>query len=133
MQYIYKRDGSKEQFQVFKIEDAIKKAFKSVQIRYDKQIYNQVLGDISKYNLQTVEEIQDAIEKRLFEAKYFDVAKSFITYRFLHKMQREHILGLNEDTTYVNSTSSIEEYINKSDWRINANANTGYSKCWACQ
>jgi len=55
------------------------------------------------------------------------VMKSFITYRFLHKMQREHILGLEEDTTYVNSTQSVEEYIHKSDWRVNANANTGYS------
>ena len=48
--------------------------------------------------------------------------KSFITYRFLHKMQREHILGLQKDTTFINSTQSVEEYILKDDWRINANA-----------
>ncbi len=127
MQFIYKRDGSKEEFRPFKIEDAIKKGFSSVGVKYDEQIFKQVLQIIINNDLKTVEDIQDVIEKKLFEAKYFNVAKSFITYRFLHKMQREHILGLNEDTTYVNSTSSIEEYINKADWRINANANTGYS------
>lgn len=30
-------------------------------------------------------------------------------------------------STKVDSTQSVEEYINKSDWRISANANTGYS------
>lgn len=29
--------------------------------------------------------------------------------------------------TNVNSTTTVQEYINKADWRINANANTGYS------
>ncbi|MBU1989270.1 ribonucleoside triphosphate reductase [bacterium] len=127
MQFIYKRDSSREEFKKYKIEDAVKKAFKSVLAAYDEKIVTLVLDDILIKNIQTVEEIQDLIEKRLFDAGYFDVAKSFITYRFLHKMQREHILGLDEDTTYVNSTNSVEEYINKADWRINANANTGYS------
>ena len=127
MVYILKRDGSKEQFKEFKIEDAIKKAFESVKLDYDEKIFIGVLNEIKIKNIQSVEEIQDVIEQKLFESKYFDVTKSFITYRFLHKMQREHILGLNKDTTYVNSTASVEEYINRSDWRISANANTGYS------
>jgi len=42
-------------------------------------------------------------------------------------MQREHVLGLDKDTTYINCTQTIQEYINKTDWRINANSNTGYS------
>jgi ribonucleoside-triphosphate reductase len=45
----------------------------------------------------------------------------------MHKLQREQVLGLNEDTTYINSTQTIEEYINGTDWRIKANSNTGYS------
>jgi ribonucleoside-triphosphate reductase len=48
-------------------------------------------------------------------------------YRHTHKMQREHIFGLAEDTTFINSTQTIEEYINGQDWRIKANSNTGYS------
>jgi ribonucleoside-triphosphate reductase len=127
MQYIIKRDGSKEEFKEFKIEDAIKKAFKSVNITYNKNVFIKVINNITSNKIDNVEDIQDLIEKVLFEYQYFDVMKSFITYRFLHKMQREQILGLSEDTTFVNSTQSVEEYIHKSDWRIKANANTGYS------
>jgi ribonucleoside-triphosphate reductase len=53
--------------------------------------------------------------------------KSFMMYRLIHKMQREQILGINEDTTYINAIQTVEEYINGSDWRIKANSNTGYS------
>ncbi len=127
MQYILKRDGSKEKLYDYKIEDAIKKAFKSVNINYNKNVFIKVIDDVYSESINTVEEIQDLIERSLFEYRYFDVLKSFVTYRFLHKMQREHILGLNKDTTFVNSTHSVEEYIHKNDWRINANANTGYS------
>ena len=42
-------------------------------------------------------------------------------------MQRENSNGLTEDTTFVNSTQTIEEYVSQTDWRINANANTSYS------
>jgi len=127
MQHIIKRDGSKEKFQSFKIEDAIKKAFKSKVRPYDKRVFYAVMETIEKEGINSVEDIQDIIEKSLFEAKEFEVMKSFITYRFMHKMQREHILGLNKDTTFIDCTSSVEEYIQKEDWRINANANTGYS------
>ena len=124
---IIKRDGSTEEFRAYKIEDAIKAAFDSVLVKYDKRVFESVLIRISFSAVKAVEEIQDIIEYELYRAGYFDVMKSFITYRFLHKIQREHILGLNEDTTFINSTQSVEEYINGSDWRINANANTGYS------
>ena len=127
MRHIIKRDGSRDIFQDFKIEDAIKKAFKSVNLSYNRNIFTKVIDTIVEKEIQTVEEIQDLIEKTLFQYHYFDVMKSFITYRFLHKMQREHILGLGQDTTFINSTASVEEYIEKNDWRIKANANTGYS------
>jgi len=127
MQHITKRDGSKEEFYSYKIEDAIKKAFKSVGEQYDSKIFLKVIDVMIKNNLSSVEQIQDYIEKTLFDFGYFEVAKSFITYRFLHKMQREQILGLESDTTFVNSSQSVEEYIHKNDWRIKANANTGYS------
>ncbi|MGM0534107.1 MAG: ribonucleoside triphosphate reductase [Campylobacterota bacterium] len=124
---IYKRDGSKEEFAAYKIEDAIKNAFKSRAKAYDKSVFYSVMQTIEKDGINSVEEIQDMIEKALYEAGQFDVMKSFITYRFMHKMQREHILGLNKDTTFIDCTGSVEEYIKKQDWRINANANTGYS------
>lgn len=125
---IIKRDGAKVSFEPYKIEDAIKKAFMSVCVEYDSAIFWTVLELMyTKQRNISVEETQDAIEKVLFEAGYFEVMRSFMLYRHTHKMQREHILGLNDDTTYIDSTQSVEEYISGFDWRINANANTGYS------
>ncbi len=127
LENILKRDGKYEKFEGFKIKDAIKKAFKSVHVTYDSLIYLNVLEKMNKKRVAAVEDIQDCIENELFKARYFDVMKSFMLYRHMHKMQREQILGLTEDTTYINSTQTIEEYINGTDWRINANSNTGYS------
>ena len=53
--------------------------------------------------------------------------KSFICYRFMHKMQREHVEGLNQDSTYIDCNQTVEEYIGGTDWRISANSNTSYS------
>ena len=85
------------------------------------------MESIGKKRVAAVEDIQDLIEVELYKARYFEVMRSFMIYRHTHKMQREHVSGLNEDTTFINSTQTIEEYIGKSDWRIKANSNTGYS------
>ncbi len=124
---VLKRDGTTQEFLPYKIEDAIKKAFKSENTTYDRDVFLNVLDKIKHKRVAAVEDIQDLIEHELYKARYFDVMKSFMQYRLIHKMQREHILGLNEDTTYINCTQTIEEYIDKLDWRINANSNTGYS------
>ncbi len=124
---ILKRDGTKQKFESYKIEDAIKKAFKSVNNKYDISVFFNVLFELKCKRVVAVEDIQDIIEKELYKARYFDVMKSFILYRHLHKIQREQILQINDDTTYINSTQTIEEYISGSDWRIKANSNTGYS------
>ena len=122
---ILKRDGSFEEFTSFKIEDAIKKAFQSENTIYDNSIFLNVLQKLKSKRVVAVEDIQDIIEQELYKARYFDVMRSFILYRHTHKMQRDRLL--EEDTTYINSTQTIEEYINGSDWRIKANSNTGYS------
>ena len=124
---VLKRDGTTQEFLPYKIEDAIKKAFKSENTTYDRAVFLNVLEKIKHKRVAAVEDIQDLIEHELYKARYFEVMKSFMQYRLIHKMQREHILGLNEDTTYINCTQTIEEYIDKLDWRINANSNTGYS------
>jgi ribonucleoside-triphosphate reductase len=127
LEKVLKRNGEDEAFAAYKIEDAIKKAFKSVNNPYDSSVFFNVLSSVQSKRLVAVEDIQDIIEKELFNARYFEVMRSFMLYRNIHKMQREHVLGLNDDTTYINSTQTIQEYINGNDWRINANSNTGYS------
>ncbi|WP_169764478.1 ribonucleoside triphosphate reductase [Campylobacter mucosalis] len=128
MREILKRDGKKEEFKAYKIVDAIKKAFASENKNYNEQIFTNVVQKVFEYtDIISVEDVQDAIESELFKSGHFNVLKSFMLYRHTHKMQREQILGLNEDTTYINSTQTINEYIGKSDWRIAANSNTSYS------
>jgi len=122
---ILKRDGTHKEFLSFKIEDAIKKAFKSQNIIYDSSIFFNVLDELKARRVVAVEDIQDLIEKELYKSRYFEVMRSFMIYRHTHKMQRDSLLS--EDTTYINSTQTIEEYILGTDWRIKANSNTGYS------
>ena len=122
---ILKRDGTFKEFTTYKIEDAIKKAFKSEHTIYDNSVFFNILEKLKDKRIAAVEDIQDLIEQELYKARYFDVMRSFIVYRHMHKMQRDNYL--DDDTTYINSTQTIEEYINGSDWRIKANSNTGYS------
>ena len=126
-QYVIKRNGEYAPLFSFKIEDALKKAFQSVQKEYDSGVFIAVIQKLEVKTTWAVEEIQDLIEKELYQARHFDVMRSFMLYRHTRKLQREHVAGLNSDTTYVDSTQTIEEYIRQTDWRINANANTSYS------
>lgn len=124
---IIKRSGKKEQYQGYKIEEAIRKAFHSSGTAYNRSIYEEVEAKLSHQDSAHVEEIQDMIERALFRSGYFDTVKAFITYRFLHKMQREQLGGLYSGNTYVDCKQTVEEYIGQSDWRIAANSNTTYS------
>jgi ribonucleoside-triphosphate reductase len=125
--YVIKRNGSYVPFEGYKIVEALAKAFDSVNVVADNDIFASVLSHLEKKDTWAVEEIQDIIEKTLYSNKLFKVMRSFMLYRHTRKLQREHVNGLNDDTTYVDSTQTIEEYIGQSDWRINANANTSFS------
>lgn len=125
--YVIKRNGEYQPFQDYKIIDAIAKAFESQQLEADQILVNNILKEFLIRSVWAVEEIQDIIEKSLHHSGYFPVMKAFMLHRHTRKMQREHIAGLNDDTTYIDCNQTIEEYILLKDWRINANANTSYS------
>ena len=125
--YVIKRSGNYQPFESYKIKDAIEKNFQSVSIAVDESVFESVAIQLENKEVWSVEEIQDVIEKKLFDKNHFDAMRSFMLYRHTRKLQREHLEGLNDDTTYVDSTQTIEEYIQQTDWRINANANTSYS------
>ncbi len=125
--FVLKRNGEKVPFEAYKIEDAILKSFESTQEPYDDRVFQSIMIRISRDEVIAVEDVQDFIEQELFHYNKFNVMRAFINYRFLHKMQRENMGGVNTGTTYVDCTQTITEYVNGSDWRIKANANTGYS------
>lgn len=120
--YVIKRNGAYVPFETFKIEEAIRKAFQSESQTVSLEVIGSVFNQLESKETWAVEEVQDLIEKALSEFGFFNVMRSFMLYRHTRKLQREHVLGLNEDTTYVDSSQTIEEYIQQTDWRINANA-----------
>jgi ribonucleoside-triphosphate reductase len=125
MKKVIKRDGSYQNYFPYKIEDAIRKAFEATGVNYDASVFEEVIKQLQKIETPEVEFIQDLIEKSLYKHGYFDVMKNFMLYRHLHKLQRENLL--EREATYINCNTTIDEYISKQDWRINANSNTGYS------
>jgi len=125
--YVIKRSGVYEPFLPYKISDVLTKGFKSVSRQPDGLVYDTVMASLDHKDTWAVEEIQDRIEKVLYDRNHFEVMRSFMLYRHTRKLQREHMDGFSEGTTYVDSTQTIEEYIRQTDWRINANANVSYS------
>jgi ribonucleoside-triphosphate reductase (formate) len=71
--------------------------------------------------LPDVEGIQDVVEQTLIAANHFETARSYIVYREQHTRLRD------ERRTLVDVAASIDEYLDRSDWRVAANANQGYS------
>ena len=122
---VIKRDGNVEEFKPYKIDNVIELAFNNVNESYDRTVFDNVLKILKKSESKvSVEHIQDIIETQLYKKKHFDVLKSFIEYRQTHKVQR----FLKKDkTTFVDCNQTIDEYVDKVDWRILANSNTGYS------
>ena len=88
MKYITKRDGSKEPYNIGKIQNVIQKAFSRTDENSEENIQAVLTYFINHFSaLKTVEEIQDAVEKSLMAKKFFKTAKEFILYR----KQRENI------------------------------------------
>ena len=57
----------------------------------------------------------------LFRSNHFKTARAYIVYREQHKKLRQ------DRNTLVDVATSINEYLEQQDWRVNANANQGYS------
>ena len=82
-----------------------------------------VLPKLRALNLVTphIEQVQDAVEHALFDAGYFKTLRAYIVYREQRQKARD------ARQSWVNVESSINEYLQQLDWRVNANANQGYS------
>lgn len=124
---IKKRNWSIVTFDVTKIENAIKKAIESVWWtdfgdvkRLSKNAVDLTIKKVGK-NIPTVEDIQDSVEESLIKVWHDKVAKSYILYRQKRTESR------NDRNVVVEVVDTMNEYLDKSDWRVNANANSGYS------
>ena len=90
---VKKRDGRVVEFDARKIEEAITKAFKSVDGEVSEvasERAKEIATSIATHGKDmTVEDIQDAVEKKLMASNRKDVAKAFILYRDQRTRERE--------------------------------------------
>lgn len=128
MYKVRKREGKVVSFDIRKIDEAIKKAFDSVDRKYDDNVIDflalKVTADFEpklKDNIIAVEDIQDSVEAVLIAAGYADVAKSYILYRKLHEKMR------NMKSTLLDYKDVVNSYINVTDWRVKENSTVTYS------
>ena len=69
----------------------------------------------------SIEAIQDVVEQVLISANHFATARAYIVYR----EQRARIR--RDGHAVIDVVASVDEYLERADWRVNANANQGYS------
>ena len=103
---ITKRDGSKDQFSLDKIMNAILKAFDSVKQPVDLGAVSKILSHLDIHNDITVEEIQNEVEEALMREGYYKVAKSFIIYRQEHTEDREAMQQMKFLTDYMGADNA---------------------------
>lgn len=106
---VIKRDKTVEVFQFSKIENAITKAFESVGQQVSEDVINCMREKYDE-NLDVdvdVEDIQDAIEECLMFNNPV-VARSFIIYRYQHKMLRDAQTALEKDITKKLMATNVE-------------------------
>ena len=123
---IVKRNGVIVDFQIEKIEHAIFKAMRSIGApnrARAKELSIEVLTRLIKENqndLPTVEQVQDCVEKVLFEQESFELVKSYLLYR----KQREQSRNAKE---LFGNIDVIDNYLGMQDWRVKESANSAYS------
>ena len=105
---VIKRDGSKEEFNLNKIINAVNKAFKSCGEETPIYIHDTLVALFAVIDGDTIsiEEIQNKIEDILMNNRHFKVAKAYIIYREKHREARfikERIDYMNK---YSQSTSN---------------------------
>lgn len=128
---IIKRNGSKQAFNISKIEIAITKAIlatnpekkKETAKLQSKMLANNVLIKLEEMekNMISIEEVQDAVENALMNSGLNEVAKNYIRYRYQREMLRSDKL----------SSKAVEKmiftYTGGDDMAVKENSNMDYS------
>ena len=128
MYTVIKRDGKVVDFNLSKINQAIKLAFDACEKQYNTDIIDflalKVTADFESKIVDgkvAVESIQDSVESVLIKAGYDDVAKAYILYR----KQREKLR--NVGGTLVDYKTIVDNYLKINDWRVKENSTVTYS------
>nr|WP_314551254.1 ribonucleoside triphosphate reductase [uncultured Ottowia sp.] len=124
---VIQRDGQRAVFDACRIRSAIARAgaatgeFGDMQAALLADEACRVLAYRWPGGAPHIEQIQDVVEQTLVAARHMATARAYMAYR-----QRRATLRADAQTL-VDVQSSINEYLTRADWRVNANANQGYS------
>ncbi len=125
---VVKRDGRLLAFDEHKIVQALVRAGEAtgafgaeVAVRLAADVTGRLLVRVNPGETVGIEQIQDEVEAALFHAGHLVTARAYIAYREKRKAARA------DRRTLVDVESSINEYLTRADWRVQANANQGYS------
>ena len=118
---VKKRNGHLEKFDRDKIANAIQNAFEDVYGDENhwsaiEMMTDYVVQEMSKCDPADVEEIQDVVENRLMENGWYEVAKEYIRYRYLHELRRQ----MHNDNEFLSLINGNNEYWNTENSNKNA-------------
>lgn len=120
---VIKRNGSKEEFNVGKIQNAILKAFNACDYKLGKvdrhkiEKFCEELGELKDEEI-SVEEIQDQVEKYLCK-RCFPVGKAYMLYREQHKQLRKFV---EKKKSFINRYKGASNTANAT---VDDNSNVG--------
>lgn len=127
---IVKRDGRDEPFEAARIASALTRAG-AASGEFDADEAQLLTARVLKVlrhrhgaantGAPTVEQVQDIVEQTLVDANHLATFRAYVAYRDQHRRLRE------DRKTLVDVAAAIDEYVGRADWRVQANANQGYS------
>jgi anaerobic ribonucleoside-triphosphate reductase len=123
---IVKRNGEIVDFQIEKIEHAIFKAMRAIGQPSRQKASELSVKALENFNqlegskTRTVEQVQDSVEKTLFNQESFELAKAYMLYR----KQREQSRNTKD---LFSNVEIMDDYLTMNDWRVKESANSAYS------
>ena len=120
---VVKRNGSLVEFDSDKIAKAIEKANNKVEDRFilhilPRELAREISNDIGPREQISVEEIQDLVEKKLYEVgASFELIKEYVTYRYRRSLERDKynvLMGAVSKklraSNVVNQNANVDEH-----------------------
>ena len=125
---VVKRNGEVADFNIEKIAHAIKQAGEAT-TPFSQDELLKLTNTVAKFlnhkysgeEAVFIEKIQDVVEQALIDSNYYETAKAYILYREKRAQNRD------AEKIKIDVEKSISEYLEQLDWRVNENANQGYS------
>ncbi|BAN68346.1 ribonucleoside triphosphate reductase [endosymbiont of unidentified scaly snail isolate Monju] len=125
---VRRRDGTETPFDSRRILSAIRRAGEATG-EFGEEEAGRLTAQVVKVlahghfpdGVPDIERIQDIVEQTLIAADHLATARAYMRYRDRHQRLRA------DRRTLLDVAESVDEYLDRTDWRVNANANQGYS------